>query len=86
MPLARRLKRVLGEAADPPPFAKRRPKPRTSLLAVFDVSKPLAKISKRNTKHKWRKILLNPLSLIFPTFFLKSKTRVTVIKINISLP
>jgi hypothetical protein len=85
MPLARRLKRVLGEAADPLPFTKRQPKPRTSLLAVFDAFKSFTKVSKRNIRHKWRKTLSNLLSFIFPTLSLKLKTRVTIIKINTSL-
>ena len=84
MPPARRSKRVQGEAADPLSFTKRRYKPRTSSLAVFDVSRSLIKVSNRGKGYKRRLKPLDPPSPVLPTPPSKSRARKMAIKINTS--
>jgi hypothetical protein len=86
MPPARRSKRVQGEAADPLSFTKRRHKPRTSLLAVFDASRSPVKVSNRDKGHRRRLKPLNPPSPVLPTPLPKSRARKIAIKINTSSP
>jgi hypothetical protein len=85
MPLARRSKRVQGEAADPLSFTKWQYKSRTSLLTVFNASRLLIKVSNRDKGYKRRLKPLDLLSLILLTLPSKSRTRKIVIEINISL-